>query len=351
MNLQEAKKLEKEVIQTLSKHIKKDEKVILGLSGGPDSIFLFEMLKKFSEKTPIKIIAAHINHMLRNIESEKDEKFVKDLGKKYKTEIRILRKDIGKLSKKLGRGLEETGRQIRHEFFAKLAKELKTNIILTAHHADDNLETILLNIARGAGLKGLLGMEEKIEHKIANINLHFIKPLLQVPKQKIQDYLEHKKIDFRKDLSNLDEKFNRNLIRSKIVPPLKKINKNIFETVAKNVKNIEETLEFLDEEAKKFIKKSEKYLKEKNALIAEDFRKLNKALKKAIIRELYKINAKTLKDFGNAQIDEILKILEKNIGNKSKKIGPITFSINKNKIKVSVEKNHKKVQYKEVKKH
>ncbi|MCK9186587.1 tRNA lysidine(34) synthetase TilS [Candidatus Gracilibacteria bacterium] len=345
MNIQEAKKLEKSIFETLSKHIKKGEKVILGLSGGPDSVFLFEMLKEFSKKTPIKIIAAHINHMLRGINSEKDEKFVKDLAKKYKTEIRILRKDVEKTSKKLGRGLEETGRQIRHEFFAKLAKELKTNVVLTAHHADDNLETILLNIARGAGLKGLLGMEEKIEHEISKINLRFIKPLLQVPKQKIEDYLSHKKIEFRKDLSNLDEKFNRNLVRSKIVPTFKKLNKNIFETVAKNVKNIEETLEFLDDEAKKFIKKSEDFLKEKNALIAKDFRDSSKALKKAVIRELYKVNTKTLKDFGNAQIDEILKVLEKNIGNKSKKIGPITFSINKNRIKVSVEKKHKKVQY------
>ncbi len=345
MNIQEAKKLEKSIFESLSKHIKKGEKVILGLSGGPDSVFLFEMLKKFAEKTKVKIIAAHVNHMLRGIDSEKDEKFIKNLAKKYKTEVKILKKDIGKISKKLGRGLEETGRQIRHEFFAKLAKEFKTNLILTAHHADDNLETILLNISRGAGLKGLLGMEEKIEHKISNINLHFVKPLLQVPKQQIEDYLSHKKIEFRKDLSNLDEKFNRNLIRSKIVPTLKKINKNIFGTVAKNTKNIEETLEFLDEEAKKFIKKSEKFLKEKNTLIAKDFREANKALKKAVIRILYKINAKTLKDFGNAQIDEILKVLEKNIGNKSKKIGKVIFSINKNKIKVSVEKKHKKVQY------
>ncbi len=345
MNIQEAKKLEKSIFESLSKNIKKGEKVILGLSGGPDSVFLFEMLKKFAEKIKIKIIAAHVNHMLREIDSEKDEKFVKDLAKKYKIEIRILKKDITKVSKKLGRGLEETGRQVRHEFFAKLAKELKTNIVLTAHHADDNLETILLNIARGAGLKGLLGMEEKIEHKISNINLSFIKPLLQIPKDKIEDYLLHKKIEFVKDLSNLDEKFNRNLIRSKIVPQFKKINKNILETVSKNVKNIEETLEFLDHEAKKFIKKSEKFLKEKNTLVAKDFRETNKALKKAIIRELYKVNAKTLKDFGNAQIDEILKVLEKNIGNKSKKIGPITFSVNKNKIKVSIEKKRKKVQY------
>ncbi|MFA6305217.1 MAG: tRNA lysidine(34) synthetase TilS [Candidatus Gracilibacteria bacterium] len=345
MNLQEAKKLEKSIFETLSKHIKKGEKVILGLSGGGDSVFLFEMLKEFSKKTPIKIIAAHVNHMLRGIHSEKDEKFVKNLAKEYKTDIEILRKDISKTSRKLGKGLEETGRQIRHEFFAKLAKKFKTNLVLTAHHADDNLETILLNIARGAGLKGLLGMEEKIEHEITNTKLNFIKPLLQVPKQKIEDYLAHKKINFVKDLSNLDEKFNRNLIRSKIVPPLKKINKNIFETVAKNVKNIEETLEFLEDEAKKFIKTCEKKLKEKNTLIAQDFRKLNKALKKAIIRELYKINAKTLKDFGNAQTDEILKILEKNIGNKIKKIGQITFSVNKNRIKVSVEKKRKKVQY------
>ncbi|PIZ75288.1 tRNA lysidine(34) synthetase TilS [Candidatus Peregrinibacteria bacterium CG_4_10_14_0_2_um_filter_38_24] len=345
MQLQEAKKLEKSIFETLSKHIKKGEKVILGLSGGADSVFLFEMLKKFAEKTPIKIVAAHVNHMLRGLESEKDEKFVKDLAKKYKTEIKILKKDIAKISKKLGRGLEETGRQVRHEFFAKLAKELKTNLVLTAHHADDNLETILLNIVRGAGLKGLLGMEEKIKHKIANTDLSFLKPLLQVPKQQIENYLTHKKIEFVKDLSNLDETFNRNLIRSKIVPTLKKINKNIFGTVAKNVKNIGETLDFLDDEAKKFIKKSEKILKEKNALIAKDFREANKALKKAVIRELYKVNAKTLKDFGNAQIDEILKVLDKNIGNKSKKIGPITFSVNKNRIKVSVEKKHKKVQY------
>src|SRR3989338_1241185 len=153
MNNQESKKLEKKVVEILRKYIKKNDKIILGVSGGPDSIFLLQMCKLI----PCKIIVAHLNHSLRK-ESEKEASFVKKIskdlifeGKKANTKI---------ISKKNKEGFEETGRQLRYEFFLDIARKHKSRLILTAHHADDNLETIIFNFIRGSSLEGLCGINE-----------------------------------------------------------------------------------------------------------------------------------------------------------------------------------------------
>ncbi len=310
MKLQEAKKLENKVLEKLKNHLKKNDTVILALSGGPDSVFLLEMLKKL----PLKIIAAHVNHHLRK-ESDKDQKFVENLHETITKSAKI-----AELSQKNKAGIEETGRKIRYEFFQKLAKTSKAKYILTAHHADDNLETIIHNLTRGTTLKGLAGIEE--------ISQNLFRPLLEITKDEIIAYLKIRKIPYLTDKSNKDTIYKRNDIRKNIVPHLKKLNPNLPKLLAKNTKNLREIDDFLQKEA-------QKWLKQNQNLDAKKFRTLHPALQKTILKELHKTHAKTTKNLESIHFEEVLTLINNNIGNKKKKLGQLTVTIKNNQIHLS----------------
>ena len=329
MNSQEAKKLEEKIIKQLQKTIKTNS-VIIGVSGGADSIFLYEMLKL----AKITSYIAHINHQLRGKNSDADEEFVKKLD----TKTFIEKADIKSLSKKNKTGLEETGRNVRYKFFNKLAKEKNSNFILTAHHADDNLETILLNLTRGANLKGLSGMNE-IEESSNKIRLY--RPLLFISKKEIVEYLNLKEIKYREDESNKESIYTRNHMRLNIIPALKKINPNLTKTIAKNAENLKNLNTNLENNAKRWLEENSK----NNKLNANKFREKNSSLQQYILIEYYRNFIGESRNIELKHIQECLDLINNNIGNKKKKIGKANLSI-KNNI-ISLEKIVKKVQYKD----
>lgn len=326
MNRQELKKLEDKLSKTLKTYLPKKSTVILGISGGPDSIFLLHLVHKLAEIHPVKVIIAHINHMLRGQESTLDEKFVKNLAKEKNYAIHILRKDIKKLSETLKKGFEETGREIRYEFFKKLAKKHKASFLITAHQADDNLETIIMNFARGASIKGLSGMKE-MENLTKNLKL--LRPLLDITKKNILDYLKTEKIPFRVDKSNKDIVYKRNFIRHKIIPSLQKFNPNIIHTVAKNSAHFREITKLLETQALNWIKQNS-LNKASTNLNAKTFRKESKALQKEIILQLCKKLIGNTKNIETPHIDEVLKIINSGLGNKEKHLGKLLFRIKNN---------------------
>jgi len=318
MNKQELKKLEDKIIEIFLKHNKKNHTMILGLSGGPDSIFALQMLRKFSAKTGSKIIIAHINHQLRGKESDKDEEFIKKQCQDL--EVFVKKADIKALSKNMG--LEETGRKVRYDFFKKLAKKHKAKYVITAHHADDNLETIILNFSRGATLKGLSGMEET---SYFSSTTQLFRPLLSIPKTQILDYLKTKDIPYRIDKSNKDTDFTRNHVRHKIIPELKKINPNINKTIAKNASSLREIQKQLENQAKNWIQRNK-------VLNAKTFRKKSRPLQKEILIQLHKKMIGHSQNIESVHLEEVIKLIEANVGNKKKKLGKVTISIKNNTI-------------------
>ncbi|MFA7685769.1 MAG: tRNA lysidine(34) synthetase TilS [Candidatus Gracilibacteria bacterium] len=326
MNQQELKKLETKLLKNFQEFLPKKSTVILGVSGGPDSVFLLYLLDKLTKSHSLKIIVAHVNHLLRGIESDLDEKFVKDLTESNNHLFYLLKKDVKKLSKTLKKGLEETGREIRYQFFHELAKKHKANFIITAHQADDNLETIIMNFARGAGFKGLAGMKE-IEQLTTKLQL--LRPLLDTSKDQILEYLKTNKIPFRTDKSNKDIIYKRNYIRHKIIPSLKKINPNIADTVAKNTKNFRETLTLLETQSLNWINKN-LINKSPSKINAKTLRKQPKTLQKEIILQLYKNFIGNTKNIETPHVEEVLKIINSGVGNKKKNLGKLIFSIKNN---------------------
>lgn len=190
------------------------EKVLVALSGGPDSVFLLHFLNKFKNKFKIEIGAVHINHRLRGSDSERDELFCKAICDELSIPFYILRKDIKSYSKKNKISLEVAGRKIRYEFFEKISSENKYDKIVTAHNADDNAETVLLNLIKGTGIKGIAGIPVKRNN--------IVRPILSLTKKEILDYLNENQFEYRVDESNLSNDFERNFLRNEVIPLIQK---------------------------------------------------------------------------------------------------------------------------------
>jgi len=210
------KKLEQKIIKFIDEKnlIAKNDKILVALSGGPDSVLLLHFLNKYSRRFQIKIGAAHINHKIRGKEADLDEKFCRDLTGKLNIDFYSARKNVNHFALKNKLSLEEAGRTIRYRILESIRKKYKYNKIATAHNCSDNAETVLLNLIKGTGIKGISGIPEKRNN--------IIRPILSLTKNEILEYLEVQNIPYRIDATNIDADYDRNFIRHKIIPEIKK---------------------------------------------------------------------------------------------------------------------------------
>ncbi len=190
------------------------DSIIVGVSGGADSMCLLHFLVSIQKQYALNIIVAHINHNLRGEEALRDQHFVEVECKKLGVECKVLSADINKISAQTGEGSEECGRRIRYEFFSQLATE--NSKIATAHTLSDNAETILFNMVRGSGLKGLTG--------IPKVRGNIIRPIIDITRQQVEAYCSENNVSYITDSSNLTDDYSRNKIRNNVVPVLKDIN-------------------------------------------------------------------------------------------------------------------------------
>lgn len=347
--------LEKEVLTTIKKYnmINKGDKVVIGVSGGPDSITLLNVLNKFKEKLNIKIYVAHINHSIRK-EADEETEYVREFCKKIDVEFFFKKIDVESEAKKLKIGTEEAGRNIRYAFFEEVAEKVGANKIATAHNSNDNAETVLMNIIRGTSISGLKGIEKMRDNK-------FIRPLIETTRATIEEYCRIEKLSPRYDKSNKENIYTRNKIRNLLIPYIQKeFNPNIIEGINR-LSNIAEEEEcfinsMVEEEYKRIVIVEKKnntkpnntnYIvqksKKQNAnniiekiekdvlttntaktekeeiraiLNLKEFNKLDNVIKSRLI--LYTIS----KLYGGAvgiekvHIDDIIKLCKNNIGNK-----------------------------------
>lgn len=287
----------------LKKHLQKGDKIIIGCSGGADSTYLVHRATEICAEIDVKIVIAHLNHKTRN-ESDSDEQFVKDLGKKLGLKVITDSKTFEKFS-------EEEGRNARRKFFEDLRKKEKAKYILLAHHLDDNTETILMNFARGSGLTGLKGMSE-LSGKI-------LRPLLQIEKSEILKYLEENNLEFREDATNQDNSYTRNHYRNLVIPTMKKKNTNLSGRISKSAKNFSEIEDFIAQEARQWIEQQSSHSHD-----LKDFRLLHPALQKEILRQLYRQIKGDLKELESKHIEEVLDMLINSHSGKGKNLGKHT---------------------------
>jgi tRNA(Ile)-lysidine synthase len=241
------KSTEQKAIKFISENnlIQDGDRVLVALSGGPDSVFLLHFIIKFSKKFKIKIGGAHINHKLRGNNSDRDEIFCEAICNELSIPFYSIQKDVKSFAKKNKLSIEVAARKVRYDFFNNVSSENYYNKIITAHNANDNVETVLLNLIKGAGLKGISGIPVKRKN--------IVRPILCLSKKEILDYLEENQFEYRIDESNLTNDYERNFLRNEIIPLLEKqINPALTKSVLNTSLILQSLAGEIDEKSENF---------------------------------------------------------------------------------------------------
>lgn len=214
MNPSATPDLSQQLLSTIRQHglCSPGDRLIVGVSGGADSVALLDLLVSLPE-FPLQLVVAHLNHQLRGAEADADEAFVRELSNRYGLPCEVARRDIRQLAHQTGRSLEDAGREARYAFFEELRQRRQAAAVAVAHHADDQAETVLLRLLRGAGMTGLAAMAPSNRHNI-------IRPLLEITRQELRNHLASRQISFREDASNADHSYLRNRVRLELLPLL-----------------------------------------------------------------------------------------------------------------------------------
>ena len=252
--------------------IDKGDKILMGVSGGPDSVALTFLLNSLKKELKINLHVGHLDHMLRK-GSCKDGKFVERLAHKLKIPVTLARINIKELAK--AGSVEEIARNVRLGFLFKVAQNIKADKIALGHNLDDQAETVLMRILRGTGLYGLSGILPK-----RNITgYQVIRPLIEVKRREIETFLKRKKIKPRIDTSNLEDIYFRNKIRNRLLPLLEKeYNKNIKEVLSNMAQSLGYDYDYLMRVAQRAMKGA------KHKLNLKKLTNLHPAMRRLILR-------------------------------------------------------------------
>lgn len=324
--------MKNKVINTIIKYklIESGDKIVLGVSGGPDSISMLNILNEIKEEFKFEIYVAHVNHMIRK-EADEDERYVQKYCEKNNIQFFVKRADVEQIAKAKKLGTEETGRKIRYDFFEEVLQKVDANKIAIAHNKNDKIETIIMNLLRGSSVSGLKGIEPKRDNK-------YIRPLIECERQEIEEYCEKNKLEPRIDKTNFENDYTRNKIRNIVIPYIKKeFNPNIIETLDRLSQVATEESNYIELQASEIYKKLLIDENEKQIILnLKEFNKQNKVIKSRIILlAVKKINGGT-QGIEKIHIEDIIKLYNNNIGNKY--LTPnkyIKFSIKNKKIYIN----------------
>ena len=306
--------MNQKVLETIRKYnlIEDGDKIVLGVSGGPDSICMLDNLREVKEEQIIEfeIYVAHINHMIRE-EAIDDEKYVQEYCKKYNIECFVKRADVQKIASEKKIGTEEAGRKVRYDFFEEVLQKTESNKIAIAHNKNDKIETIIMHLLRGSGLSGLKGIEPIRDNK-------YIRPLLECERTEIEQYCEDKKLNPRIDKTNFENEYTRNKIRNIVIPYIKKeFNPNIIQTLSRLSDLAADESNYIE----LYIQKAfEKILiakeKEQITLNLKEFNKQDKVIKNRLILYTTKELMGSTQGIEKIHIEDIIKLCQNNVGNK-----------------------------------
>lgn len=267
--------------------------VVVGFSGGADSVSLMHVLLQLKNEFNLNLIGAHVNHGIRGKEAERDENFCKEFCENNNVKFELLNVNVPQLSKENSMSEEEYGRKIRYEFFSSLAGN--SGKIATAHNLNDCAETLLLNLVRGAGNRGSCS--------IPAVRGNIIRPLIECSREEIEEYCKENSLEFMTDSTNFQNDYSRNKIRNVVIPNLKQINPAVITALKRHIDSSKE-----DEEVLSLITQ-EKYslCVEDNKILENEISKYPLAIKKRIVFKF--LNENTQKDISSKHIEDILSII------------------------------------------
>lgn len=268
------------VLGTINKYnlIEDGDKIVLGLSGGPDSVCLLHILYRLKEKMNIEVYAAHLNHQIRGLEAQKDALYISQICEDLGITSFVKAINVPEYCKEQGVSLEEGARTLRYEMFEEIKQKTKSNKIAIGHNRNDQAETVLMRIMRGTGLQGLRGIEYIRDNKI-------IRPILDIERSEIEAYCEKYELNPRIDKTNLESIYTRNKIRLELIPYMKdNFNPNVIESIVRMTNSLKSDSDYIDLEAERSFKEVSTLKEDSVEISLPKYSNLHNAIKVRVLR-------------------------------------------------------------------
>jgi len=302
--------------------LSKGDAVVVGVSGGPDSLCLLHLLLRLRDEYALHLHVAHLNHCLRGEEADADAAFVARLATEWGLPATIEKRDVAALARERKLAVEEAARQARYAFLAKVARQIGAHKIAVGHNADDQVETVCMHWLRGSGLAGLRGMQPvsrlnelrlKGEETLTTEESHLllIRPLLEIPRAEIEAYCAAHGLQPRFDRSNLDRTYYRNRLRQELLPFLETFNPRIREVILRSATILSADYEYLRQQATKAW--AEVVLAENEQAITfdlEKWRALPLSLQRSVLREAIRRLRRSLRNINWVHVENALSVLQ-----------------------------------------
>jgi tRNA(Ile)-lysidine synthase len=302
------------VMSFFQKHDLTGSKLVVAVSGGPDSVCLLHLLSTLKDELGLTLHVAHLDHRLRGEESRGDADYVAALAKRLHFPFTIGQADVKAYRHDNKMTLEEAAREVRYRFLAEVAQGLGTGFIVTGHTQNDNIETILLHIIRGSGTRGLVGLKPLTPRAIENGSVTIVRPMLNITRKETVGYCRQQGLEPRTDSSNLDLSPLRNKVRLKLLPLLEGYNPNIAEVLLHLSASAADELDFLDEQVAALWGQVAKKESDVITLDKHGLQGVHTALRRHFLRTCLEQLPGGLKDIESSHIEAMLSLLDKPAG-------------------------------------
>ncbi len=331
--------LEQRVLDFTRQHhlVSGGEKLVVAVSGGADSVCLLHILVGLQAKLKVKLHLAHLNHQLRDADSEADADYVSDLARKLGITATIERRDVKAYQKKKRLSPEEAAREVRYRFLTEVAKDISAKRVAVGHTQDDHIETILMHLIRGAGTRGMRGLQPSTEWPSKAGNLTVIRPLLEVSHQETEDYCHQHQLTPRLDASNLSLSPLRNRIRQQLLPLLQSYNPGIAEALLRTGRIAGDDIDFLDKETARLWNKIARQQGEVIILDKKGFDRLPPTLQRYLLRASAERLLGSAKDIEMRHIEEMMAALGKPAGKRLSLPGGLIFATGYDKYQLTTD--------------
>jgi tRNA(Ile)-lysidine synthase len=298
-----------------NKMIEKGDRIVLGVSGGADSVCLLYVLFDICKDYEAKLIVVHVHHGIRGTEADRDEEFVKELCYRLNIEYHNFGYDVKNIAKEENLSEEEAGRKVRYQAFIETARSRKCNKVAVAHNRNDNAETVLFHLFRGTGIKGLTGIDPVRSIKAEPLNITLIRPLLCLERQEIEKYLKEHSIPYQIDTTNLSDDYSRNKIRNQILTyAAREINHNAAKHITEAAVQLKEIEEYVNRSVLQRFHSMVLIEDMVYSFQTLDFKKEDIVIQKGIIRKILEQLAGDLKDLEAKHVEKVLSLCEKQVG-------------------------------------
>jgi tRNA(Ile)-lysidine synthase len=297
------------------KMIEKGDRIVVGVSGGADSVCLFYVLKELCKEVDAEIIVAHINHGLRGAEADRDQMYVANLCREWDIDFHCRTYNVKELARTEGISEEEAGRNVRYKTFMEICKNNMCNKIAVAHNKNDNAETVLFHLVRGTGLKGLTGIEPCRKSTSDFGEITIIRPILCLERYEIENYLQIQGISYQTDSTNLTEDYSRNKIRNRVLTYIsKEINSGVISNINGAAAQLREIEDYLKDNIESRFQVLVKVENERYFIPAELFEMEPLVIQKGILKKILEYLAGSSRDIEAKHVEDVRGLLGKQVG-------------------------------------